>query len=297
MFFLSVGMLFDPSQMLVYPLLTLATHAIVMVGKPVAALVIVALRGHGSRAGLGVAVALAQIGEFSFLLAAVGRDVGVFPREMMNPLIATAIVSIMLNPMLYRSIPAIEAFLQRRPRIWRLLNRKRTVSAEDALVHRDTSSASHRAVLVGYGPIGQKVARLLRERGIEPTIIEMNIATHRNLRSAGQRVVYGDANQREVLEEAGIRTASSLILSASGSAKSTEAIRTAREINPRIHVVARADFLGETESMRIAGANEIFSGEGEVALAMTDSILRQLGATPEQLDEERARIRTELFQT
>jgi CPA2 family monovalent cation:H+ antiporter-2 len=289
-------MLFDPRQMLASPLLTLATLAIVMVGKPLAALVIVAVRGYSSRVGLGVAVALAQIGEFSFLLAAVGRDVGVFPQELMNPLIATAIVSIMLNPMLFRSVPAIEAFLLRHPRIWRLLNRKPAPAGADDFPHRDADRPTHRAVLVGYGPIGQKVGRLLRERGIEPTIIEMNIGTYRRLRDARERVVYGDANQREVLEEAGIGSASSLILSASGSAKSVEAIRIAREINPRIHVVARADFLGQTESMRNAGADEVFSGEGEVALAMTDSILRQLGATPEQLDEERARIRTELFQ-
>ena len=297
MFFLSVGMLFDPSQVLVSPLLLLATLAIVMMGKPLAAMAIIAVRGYSSRVGLGVAVALSQIGEFSFLLAAVGRDVGVFPEEMMNPLIATAIISIMLNPMLYRSIPAIEAFLSRHPRLWRSLNRRAAQGVEAVLAYQEKSDPAHRAVLVGYGPIGQKVARLLRERGIEPTVIEMNIGTHHSLRSAGQHVVYGDANQREVLEQAGIDSASSLILSASGSAKAIEAIRTAREINPKIHVVARADYLGQTESMRKAGANEVFSGEGEVALAMTDSILRQLGATPEQLDEERARIRTELFQT
>jgi len=175
------------------------------------------------------------------------------------------------------------------------LNR-RSAHARGAPEDGDTVRPAYRAIIVGYGPIGQTVSRILRQRGIEPTVIEMNIETHRRLRIEGQRVVYGDANQNEVLEQAGIAGATSLILSASGSSGATEAIRAAREQNPRIHVVARADFLHETASLRQAGADEVFSGEGEVALAMTDSILRNLGATPDQLDEARERIRESLLE-
>jgi CPA2 family monovalent cation:H+ antiporter-2 len=287
MFFLSVGMLFDPRELLEAPLLTLATLAVVLIGKPLAALAIVTVLGYGLRVGLGVAVALAQIGEFSFLLANVGRQLGALPDAALNPLVAVAIVSIMLNPLLYRTLRPLEGYLERRPSLRRFLGAGTTPGLPEP--------GGHRAVVVGYGPIGQTVARLLRERGIEPTIIEMNIETHRRLRSLGYPVVYGDANRRETLEEAGLAGATSLILSASGSEGALEAIRIARELNPEIQVVARADYLGQTESMRKAGADEVFSGEGEVALAMTDSILRQLGATPAQMDEERARIRTELF--
>jgi CPA2 family monovalent cation:H+ antiporter-2 len=138
------------------------------------------------------------------------------------------------------------------------------------------------------------VFRILEQRGIEPTVIEMNIDTHRRLRSEGRAAVYGDANRRDVLEQAGVGRAASLILSASGTAEATEAVRAAREINPDIHVVARADYLRETELLRQAGASEVFSGEGEVALAIADSILRKLGATPDQLDETRERIRYQL---
>jgi CPA2 family monovalent cation:H+ antiporter-2 len=200
----------------------------------------------------------------------------------------------MLNPILYRTLGPIEAFLERRPRLWRLLNRKAARGLAEAVEESRVSSA-HRAVLVGYGPIGKAMTRLLQGRGIETTIIEMNIETHQKLRSEGQRAVYGDANQREVLEQAGIAGASSLILSTSGSAGATEAIRKARELNPDLHVVARADYLRQTEALRNAGADEVYSGEAEVALAMTDSILRQLGATPDQLDEEETRIRQELW--
>jgi CPA2 family monovalent cation:H+ antiporter-2 len=294
MFFLSVGMLFDPRQAFESPLLIAVTLAIVMIGKPLAALTIVAALGYSSRIGLGVALALAQIGEFSFLLATLGRQVGALPNGAMNPVVAAAIVSIMLNPVLYRWARPLERFIERQPRLWRALNRKAAAERDSAVGYGQEKNPAHRAVIVGYGPIGQMVSRILRQRGIEPTVIERNIETHRRLRSEGQPVVYGDANRREILEQAGITGAASLILSASGTAAATEAVRAARELNPDIHVVARADYLRETELLRQAGASEVFSGEGEVALAIADSILRKLGATPDQLDESREQIRLNL---
>jgi CPA2 family monovalent cation:H+ antiporter-2 len=211
----------------------------------------------------------------------------------MNPIVAAAIVSIMLNPLLYRCVEPVEAFLKRHRSLWKLFNRK--PSREGISYESDIEAAAHRAVIVGYGPIGQTVHRILRQWGIDATIIEMNIDTHRKLRAEGHKVIYGDANQEEVLNQAGVATAASFILSASGSVGATEAIRSAREMNPRIHVIARADFLGQADVMRGAGADEVFSGEGEVALAMADSMLRTLGATPEQSDEAREQIRTKLL--
>ena len=291
MFFLSEGMLFEPRQTLESPLLMLAALAIVMVAKPVAALTIAAVMGYGSRVGLGVALALAQIGEFSFLLATLARQVGALPEAAMNPVVAIAVVSISLNPFVYRWVEPLERLLERHPRLWRILNRK----AEPGIATESLSELPvHRAVIVGYGPIGQMVSRILGQNGIEPVVIEMNIDTVRKLRGEERLAVYGDANRKEVLEEAGIAGAESLILSASGMTDGTEAVRAAIEINPRIQVLARADYLQEAGRLREAGASEVFSGEGEVALAIADSILRRLGSTPEQLDEARERIRWSL---
>jgi CPA2 family monovalent cation:H+ antiporter-2 len=270
------------------------TLAIVMIGKPIAAIVIVAALGYNSRAGLGVALALAQIGEFSFLLGTLGRHVGALPESAMNPLVAVAVISIMLNPVVYRWVQPLERFIERHPRLWRVLNREAHAADGLLVAYPQENNPAHRAVIVGYGPIGRMVSRILHQHGIEPTVIEMNIDAHRTLRGGGLAAVYGDANQRDVLEQAGIARAETLILSASGMAGATEAVRTALEINPDIQVVARADYLRETEPLRQAGASEVFSGEGEVALAIADSILRKLGATPEQLDEARERIRLNL---
>ncbi len=297
MFFVSVGMLFDPKQAIESPLLIAATLAIVMIGKPIAAIVIVAALGYSSKIGLGVALALAQIGEFSFLLATLGRQLGALPADAMNPVVAAAVISIMLNPFLYRWAGPLERFLEGHPRLWRVLNRKASAARESHLQYGESMHPAHRAVIVGYGPIGQMVFRILQQRGMEATVIEMNIETHRRLRSEGCTAVYGDANRRDVLEKAGVGRAASLIMSSSGTAGATEAVRTARELNPDIHVVARADYLRETELLRQAGASEVFSGEGEVALAIADSILRKLGATPDQLDEAREGIRASFHPT
>ena len=133
MFFLSVGMLFDPGRALESPLMFLATLAVVMLAKPLAAFGIMTLLGYGSRTGLGVGLALAQIGEFSFLVAALARDIGVLPEAAINPLVGAAIVSIMLNPVLYRASGAIESLLERAPALWRLLNRNHVTARSPAM--------------------------------------------------------------------------------------------------------------------------------------------------------------------
>jgi CPA2 family monovalent cation:H+ antiporter-2 len=160
----------------------------------------------------------------------------------------------------------------------------------DAAPHRPSR---HRAVVVGYGPVGRTVTRLLRENDIEPTVVELNLETVRRLREEGVPAVYGDASQGEILRSAGVGDAGSLILSAS-ELRGERIVRLARELNPGIQVLARSTYVRELPALRQAGA-EAFSGEGEVALAMTVAILEGLGATPEQIDRERERAHAELL--
>jgi CPA2 family monovalent cation:H+ antiporter-2 len=277
------------------------TLAIILIGKPLAAFVIVVLLRYPPKVALAVAVALAQIGEFSFILAALGQTLGVLPNSAQNALVAAAIVSISINSLLYRLIEPVEAWAMRRPRLWRWLEARGArpmVPTGAGAAGRDQAEESpHRSVLVGYGPVGQTLARLLRENEIEPTIIEMNLDTVRRLREQGVAAVYGDAHHRETLTEAGVDRAARLILSASDIRGTEEIIRVAREINPDIRVLVRAAYLRERPSLRKAGADRVISAESEVALAMAESILRELGATPEQVDRERDRVRADLFGT
>jgi CPA2 family monovalent cation:H+ antiporter-2 len=122
----------------------------------------------------------------------------------------------------------------------------------------------------------------------------MNVATVRDLRQAGIDAIYGDAAMRDILIAAKVEHSDSLILSASSVQGGQEVVRLARELNPDIHVLTRSNYVREQAELRKAGADSVFSGEGEVALAMTETLLRELGATPEQIDVERERVRAEL---
>lgn len=207
--------------------------------------------------------------------------------------IASAIVSISLNPIFNRLVDRLEARAKRSPRLSRWLSGRARVRATEPVTATDPTRTS--VIVVGYGPVGRTLVRLLRENGMEPTVIELNLDTVRRLRSEGLRAIYGDATHKETVKEAGAHRAAAFILSSSGMHGSQEAIRLAREINPEIRVFARSGHLRELPALRRAGADMVFAGEGEVALAMTEFLLRQLGATAEQIDRERDRIRTELF--
>ena len=295
LFFVAVGMLLSPAYVLEAPGLILATLAVVMLGKPVIALVVVRLLGYRFRVALAIAVALAQIGEFSFILSSIGTDLGVLPAQANNTLVVVAIVSIVLNPILYRMVPRVENWVSARPRLNRLLNPTLVDAGAPTDRRARSTDRRSRAIVVGYGPTGRTVVRLLRDNLIEPTVIELNIETVRQLRHEGIDAVYGDVTQRDTLEGARTDNADTLILTSAGMGSAAEVIRMARDINPRIHVLARAQYLRDLPDLRSAGADEVFTGEGEVALSLTESILDRLGATPEQIDRERDRAHRDLF--
>ncbi len=294
LFFVSVGMLLDPKYLVEQPLLVTSALGIVLIGKPLVALVVVLLLRYPVRVAFAVAIALAQIGEFSFILAALGREIGVLPPEAMPTIVAVAIVSILLNPPLYRGLQSAERWAEQRPRLWRLLNawaRKPGDTGPQA-----PAPASHRAVIIGYGPTGRTLTRLLSDNGVQPTVIELNMDTVRKLRDEGVGAVYGDTSHRDVLTAAGVRESRVLIVTADVP-NIKEVIRLARDLNPKLRVLARTTHLRDVDGLHAAGANEVFSGEGEVALALTEAILQRLGATPEQMDRERVRVHDELFGT
>jgi monovalent cation:H+ antiporter-2, CPA2 family len=298
LFFVSVGMLFDPAQLLAASWQVAATLAIIVIGKPVAAFIIVLALRYQVKVALAVSCALSQIGEFSFMLAILGIQVGALPNEAMNTIVAASIITITLNPVLYRLIDPVESRLQRLPRLWRALNlRVKATAGPNPGPEQPASASSHRIIVVGYGPVGQILTRLLRENDIDPTVIELNLDTVNRVQADGHAAVYGDALHRETLQKAGVESAFGLILTPSGLKASQEIIRIARELNPGITVLARTAYVREIPGLRRAGAQSVFSGEGEVAVAMSVAVLRELGATPEQIDRERERISVESFVT
>ena len=283
LFFVSVCMLLDPGSLADDPKMLAATLAIVLIGKPVAAMAIVLLFRYPLKVALSVAVALAQIGEFSFIVASVATDYDVLTADATNVLVAAAIASITLNPLLFRSIGWLERWLTRGG------------PALDAPPADERAvPLAFRAVVVGYGPVGRTVTRLLRDNDIEPTIVEMNVNTVREIREAGLHAIYGDSTHAAVLDEARIGEARAFIIAVSPLEGVEEACRLARARNHEIRILARATHVREARHLRVAGADVVFSGEGEVALAFTTEILGDLGATADQIDRERSRVRGEL---
>ena len=296
LFFVSVGMLLDPRAVLASPGLVIGALAIVLIGKPLVALALVWALRYPFRAALTVAIALAQIGEFSFILATLGRELGILTMESTNALVATSIASIVLNPLIYRTIRPIERWMAARPRLRAVLDRSPSSSSDLGASRTDRpADPSHRAIVIGFGPTGRTVVRLLRENGIAPTVVDLNMDAVRELREEGVEALYGDASRPETLEAAGVGRAASLILGSAGMANATEVIRAARALSPRIRVLARTSYLRDVPPLREAGADSVYAGEGEVALAFIEDILESLGATAEQIDRERARAHTELF--
>jgi monovalent cation:H+ antiporter-2, CPA2 family len=286
LFFVSVGMLLDPTVLFENLGLFALALGVVVVAKPLLVAMVLAVLGYPLRTVLTVPSALAQIGEFSFILAALGRSLGVLPEVATDIVVAVSIASICINPPLARLIPPVE----------RWIVRLRKITEVDEL---DTGAASSldpqtRAIVIGFGPTGRTVTRLLKENGISPTVVELNIETVRELRQEGISAVYGDARHIDSLVTAGLRHADTLIISGADTG-SPEIIRVARELNPQVHIFVRSAYLRDVPPLRSAGAEQVFAGEGEVALAMTEAVLRRLGATPDQIDRERDRVRAELF--
>jgi CPA2 family monovalent cation:H+ antiporter-2 len=289
-FFVSVGMLLDPGSLPANAGLTVTALVVVLAGKPLVAALLLRVLRYPSRTSVTVAASLGQIGEFSFILAALARQLGVLPASATNIIVAVSIGSIVLSPLVLKSAYAAAAAFGRRR------GRATAAIGEPDIAEGAVSSIEpeDRAVVIGYGPTGRTATRLLRDNGIAPTVIELNMDTVRELRQAGISAVYGDGRDPDTLIISGIRHADTLI--ASGSDIAThEAIRAARDLNADVHVFARAAYLRDVAPLVAAGAEQVFSGEGEVALAMTEAVLRRLGATPDQVDRERARVRRELF--
>ena len=282
LFFVSVGMLLDPGVLLAAPAMMAATLGVIMIGKPLAAFAIVRAMRYPFKTALSVSVALAQIGEFSFIVATLGNELGILSTDATNTLVGAAIVSITLNPVLFRSIVPLSRWAARR------------TGLREEVPAAAPPPAGHRAIVVGYGPIGRTVARLLRENEITPTVVEMNADTVRALRFEGVDAIHGDAAHPAVLEAARVNHAGSFIVSVAGLPDVEESFRVARQQNPGVQILARATHLREVPSLRAAGADVVVSGEGEVALAFTAAILHRLGATPEQIDRERERVQQEL---
>ncbi|HEX8916198.1 MAG TPA: cation:proton antiporter [Humisphaera sp.] len=300
LFFASVGMLFDPAFVVQRPLLLVAGLGIVLIGKPLAALAIVALIGYPARTALVVALGLAQIGEFSFILSQIGSQAKLIDADGHNLIVATAIVSITLNPLLFRQLPKIERRLQRYPALWRFLNRK--AIAREAAMNAEAGAALEQstdpvAVVVGYGPVGRTVDDLLRASGVQTTVVDLNLDTVQQIKRQGRSAVYGDAFNIEVMHQAMARASHLVITLPHHSEARTPLIAAAKLINPDMKVLVRARYVSEREELEQVGADGAVYEEAESAVALARLVLFDRGADEASIRKETTRIRQEFAAT
>lgn len=280
LFFVSVGMLFDPAVLLEQPLRVLATVAIIMAGKSVAAVVLVLLLRYPVRTALTAAASLAQIGEFSFILAGLGLTLGLLSAEAQSLIVAGALISIALNPLAFTAIEPLERWLGRHPRLT-----NRIAPPEDALAALPMSTEArylaNQVVLVGYGRVGRGIGNALAAHGVPFVVVEANRDHVADLRAQGHAAVWGDATEPEVLVQAHIRDARALVIATPDTLDVRQMVAIARELNPTVQVVVRSHNETEAALLREEGTGTVLVGEQELARAMTRHVLDTLRpATP-----------------
>jgi monovalent cation:H+ antiporter-2, CPA2 family len=304
LFFVSIGMLFDPSAILKSPWLLLSLLGIVVIAKPLAAFLIIWFLRYSIRTGLTVAVALAQIGEFSFLLANEAIGIGILSEQGQSLLVACSLISISANPLLYHGIDPLERWLRSKERVWRMISKRSMNQGVELNIEMQTrlektrisSGDNQRAVVVGYGPVGQTACRILKNFQIYPVVIDMNLETVRHLVLDGEFAIYGDATRRDILEAAGIRRSNYLLITIPNALARTVVILAAKELNPDLRVFARARYVQERIWLKEVGATGISTEEAETAIGLAVLLLHEVGADEDRIRKEINKIRRELVQ-
>jgi monovalent cation:H+ antiporter-2, CPA2 family len=279
LFFVSVGMLFDPQILTDAPFKVAAVVAIILVGKTIAAIALVLAFRYPLNTALTVGASLAQIGEFSFILAGLGLGLGLLSSEGQNLILAGALISIALNALLFAAIEPAQTWARARSAWARKLDLR-----DDPLaalpMSTDRKLLSGQVVLVGYGRVGQHMAAALDKRHTPYVVADSNREVVENLRRAGKAAVTGDASDPIVLVQAHITRAAMLVVTTPDPLASRKMVDIARKLNPEIEVVLRADNEDGAALLRADKLGEVFVSEQELALGMTRYVLGRLPGQP-----------------
>jgi monovalent cation:H+ antiporter-2, CPA2 family len=241
-----------------------------------------ALRLVGLPLGLAVgsALTLAQIGEFSFVLGQQAQATGYLPPEQYKFVLGVAVLSMALTPLLVgKSAAVVKLFGREEGGVGTVLPGR-----EDAA----------RAIVVGYGPVGRTLTRILADFGIHPVVIDMNIETVKTLKTAGITAIYGDAGRRQILQAAKVEHASYLLVTLPDLAGRIPVVATARMLNSDLKILTRARYVAERAMMEDAGASAVSYEEAEVAVSLAEMLLKEIGAEGSKVEAEIRRIRDEI---
>jgi monovalent cation:H+ antiporter-2, CPA2 family len=275
LFFVSVGMLFDPMVLVEQPLAVLAATAIVTIATPLVAIAIVLLFRYPLSTALTVGAGLAQIGEFSFILAGLGVTLGLLSPEGYSLVLAAALISIAMNPLIFAASEPIQKWA-----------RKRFPPRRDPLAELpmsvDSAEVTGHVLMVGYGRVGRRIATALSEKGISYVIIEQNREFVERLREQNIHAVSGNGSEPEVLIQGHVARARMLVIATPETVHVRKMVEIARMLNPRIDIVVRTHSDEEADLLRRDNVGEVFMGEHELAAGMTRHVLARFAEAGER---------------
>lgn len=277
MFFVAVGMLVDPAFVLGNIGLVVAVAALIVVVKGILSTAVMRLAGYGLATSLLTGIALAQSAEFSFLLARVGADAGVLSSRTFSLLLTSAVVSIVLSPLLFRTIT---------PSVFRVLERVPVIGSggtEPTMTDAGVTRPRRHVVICGYGRVGSELAHALARRGFEYVIVEYDPAIVRELRRRGEPTIYGDASYPTVLEQARVSDALVLAVLMSDARAAAATTAYARREHPRLDIVARALNSEQVEQLRAAGATAVVQPEFEAGVEAIRHVFHRYGVSGMEL--------------
>ncbi|MBF8269318.1 MAG: sodium:proton antiporter [Gammaproteobacteria bacterium] len=264
LFFVSVGMLFDPAMLIHEPARVFMVVAIIMLGNSLAAFLFVLAFRYPLNTALTVAMGLAQIGEFSFILAGLGVSLNLLPLEGQSYILAGALITVALNPLVFDAIEPLQAWIRARSKLARAVER-----TDDPLA----------VVVVGYGRVGQRISDALTARGVPIVVAEQNREIVEQLRERGIPAVSGDASDPPVIIQAHIARARMLVIAVPDTFRARKMLEIARMLKPDIETVVRAHSDEEAALLKADGAGQVYMGEHELALGMTRHILERVAGT------------------
>jgi CPA2 family monovalent cation:H+ antiporter-2 len=289
-FFISIGMLLSLNALAADVPTVLAWVGALTLGKALLVLGVVRLLGYSLRVSTMTALGLAQVGEFSFILAKAGLPQGLLSDQDYQRFLAASILSMIAAPFLIKAAPRIGYALQSMFARGSLL--EPTVTGFDA---KEPDLRGH-VIIVGYGLNGRNLAKVLHRTGVPFLVMELNAEAVREARAQGERIVYGDATRKEVLHHIRLEHARILVLAISDPVASRHTVWLARQMNPDIHIIVRTRYMTEISDLRALGANEVIPEEFETSIEIFSRVLREYGIARHLIQRQVATIRSEGYQ-
>ena len=288
LFFISIGMLLDLRILLSHPVLILGLVVLIVAGKFITTAGSAVAAGYSWRPAVLTGIALAQVGEFSFILSKVGKEVGLLTDESFQVFLTVSVLTLLLTPFLIQASPRMARRAEAIQRLWRWLP-ERTADANGSphLHLRDHT------IVAGYGVNGRNLAKVLRETEIAFVVVEMDGETVRHEQKKGVPIFFGDVTHPQALRRLGIHEARALVLAISDPIATRRAVKVARQLNPSIHIIARTRYLREIDDLRETGADQVVPEEFETSIEIFSRVLQHYRLPSRVIAEKAERIRKE----